>query len=206
MPDQEREAPTDPSRIYEGRGDVPLSRPIMQGDIFVGSAWAVDESPPMSMVIQHPCTIRKGAGLREHLTVVAVRPRQALRHQDWQGFGHLMPLPDLQESAYYAADFCETTSLRSETLNREDRVAALSNYGICVLHQRLTHYMTRFTIDVATLAETFEGIAAEMELLYEWVDAALDAADGEAPSKVSPAKRSCSMRTWRTMIGSGVAS
>lgn len=173
--DNTREAPEDPGDLYEERGVVPLSLPLMQGDVFRDLNWLGETAPPLSMIVQHPCTMRKGASLLERLTVVAVESRPPLSMKDWQGFGHLMPLPDLVAGGYWAADFRVTGSVPSDSIDRRCRIGTLSNLGVNILQQRLTHYMTRFTIDVRTLAVTFEGVAAEMELQYEWVDAALEA-------------------------------
>jgi hypothetical protein len=120
--------------------------------------------------------MRAGAKLRPRLTVVAVRKNAKFPAEAWQGYSSAMPLPNLLgDGANYLADFRDAGPVRSSGLPRATRVAAMTNYGAHVLQQRLAFYHTRFTIDIPTLAETFAPNATELELQYEWVEAALEA-------------------------------
>lgn len=178
-----RETPSSEDQLYEHRGSVPLARPNAQGDVFrdVEIPGFEGEQPPAVMVIQHPCSMRAGAALRPRLTVVAVRKNAKFPADAWQGYSSAMPLPGLLEDGKnYLADFRDSGPVRSSSLARATRVAAMTNYVANILQQRLAFYHTRFTIDIPTLAETFEPISTELELQYEWVEAALDALSSSA--------------------------
>lgn len=173
-----REAPEDPDDLYDARGDVPLARPVLHGDVFADVPLP-GGFPPAGFVaiVQHPCSMRAGAVLRPRLTVARVVQHQRVTGSGWQGHVNLMPLPLLADDMHFAVDLRELTTVDSAELRRDRRIAGLSNYGITVLQQRHVHYLTRLTVDIPTLAQTFEGVAAEMELLEEWVEAALERAD-----------------------------
>jgi hypothetical protein len=181
----DREVPLREEDLYEARGVVPLARPITQGDIFTGvDIPGFEQQPPAVMIIQHPCSMRTGPVLRPRLTVAAVRPGGRIRDADWQGYVAAMLLPNmLGDGQDYQADFRDVGSVKTPDLKRSTRVVGLTNYGVHILHQRTIYYQTRFTIDVPTLAETFDPIATELELQYEWVEAAIDAALGAAPEE-----------------------
>jgi hypothetical protein len=175
---ESRETPPGGDQLYEARGSVPLARPVMQGDVFCGvEIPGFDgEQPPAVMIAQHPCSMRAGAKLRARLAVTAVRKHARFSDKDWQGYAWAMLLPDLFENGDdYLADFRDIGSVRSAALRTPQRVAAMTNYGVHVLHQRQIYYQTRLTVDIPTLAETFDPIATELELQYEWVEAAVDA-------------------------------
>lgn len=173
-----RETPPSEDDLYEARGVVPLARPIMQGDIFqnVGIPGIEDPQVLAAMIIQHPCSMRAGARLRPRLTVAAIRTRQSIKSEDWQGYGYAMLLPNLfGDGRDFMADFRDVGAVPSSLLDRSLRIAAITNYGIHILQQRQIYYLTRLDVDIKTLAETFDAIATELELQYEWVEAALGA-------------------------------
>lgn len=175
-----REMPPSEEDLYEARGAVPLARPITQGDIFQDVAIpGFDQQPPAVMITQHPCSMRTGSVLRTRLTVASVRPGQKIKEGDWQGYAWAMLLPNmLGDGRDYYADFRDVGSVITLDLKRSVRIVGLTNYGVHVLHQRNIYYQTRFTIDLPTLAETFDPVATELELQYEWVEAAIgDALD-----------------------------
>lgn len=179
------EAPQSDEALYDDRGHVPPTRPITQGDVFreVDVPGFTDQ-PAAVLVLQHPCSMRAGAELRPRLTVVAIRGPQRIRPSDWQGYAWAMLLPNLLgDGSGYLADFRDVISVDSSLLLRSKRIAALTNYGVQVLHQRNIFYQTRLMVDISTLAQTFDPIATELELQYEWVEAAVAAAvdtSGEA--------------------------
>jgi hypothetical protein len=176
----DRETPSRADDLYEARVDVPLARPIMQGDVFREIIIpGLSDEPSLALIIQHPCSMRAGVRLRPRLTVARVAQHTSrFQPADWQGYINFMPLPELGGvgSEDYIADFRDVGSVSSSDLTRDKRIAALSNYGINILHQRHILYSTRFSVDVPTLADAFVAIATETELQYEWVEAACDAA------------------------------
>jgi hypothetical protein len=149
-----REAPGSADEIYAATNGVPPARPILQGDIFRDVMIPGFDRHHSAMIIQHPCSMRMGAKLRPRLTMAIVRSRAArINAKDWQGNGAVMLLPDLYgDGAGYEADFRDSGTVASSTLERSMRVAALSEYGIHVLQQRLVHYMTRLTARLSPVA------------------------------------------------------
>jgi hypothetical protein len=183
----DREVPSSPEQLYEDVGDALIARPLLQGDVFhdvVVPGFGQDGD--IVMITQHPCSMRAGASLRKRLTVAIVRRRKApVTASQWQGHGSVMLLPNLFGGGVdYEADFRDTGAVLSENLHRSQRLAALTNYGVCVLQQRLVFYLTRLTVDLTTLADAFEDIAAETELQWEWAEAALSAAAKDADTEV----------------------
>lgn len=180
----DRDAPDDIEDLYEARGTVPRARPILQGDVFAGIEVAGYESPMSVVITQHPCSMRQGAKLRERLSVAVISGMGSLSDSAWTtGYASAMLLPGLKgDAANFGADFREAGVVAASQLVRELRIAALSNYGVHLLHQRLVYYMTRLTVDVPTLAETFDPIATETELQWEWVEAAVDADTADEPT------------------------
>jgi hypothetical protein len=175
---ESRETPPSEDQLYEARGCVPLARPVAQGDIFreIAILGFEEEQPPAVMITQHPCSMRAGAVLHPRLTVAAVRKHAKFSDADWQGYAWAMLLPNLLGNGDdYLADFRDIGSIPSPALQRSRRVAAMTNYGVHVLHQRQIFYQTRFTVDIPTLAETFDPVATELELQYEWTEAAVQA-------------------------------
>lgn len=183
----DREAPSSPEQLYEDVGDALMARPLLQGDVFRDVVVpGFDQDEGIVMITQHPCSMRAGASLRKRLTVAVVRRRNMpVTASQWQGYGSAMLLPNLLgDGADYEADFRDTGVVLSESLHRIRRLAALTNYGVSVLQQRLVFYLTRLTVDLPTLADAFEDIAAETELQWEWTEAALSAAAKDADPEV----------------------
>lgn len=145
-----QETPPSEDDLYEARGLVPLACPIMQGDIFQHVPLpGFDEQPPAVMIVQHPCSMRDGAKLRSRLTVAAVRPSAKIGKIHWNGYAWAIPLPNmLGDGADFLGDFRDVGSISSEELTRSRRVAALTSYGVHLLHRRMIFYQTRLSIDI----------------------------------------------------------
>jgi hypothetical protein len=169
------DTPPDAAEIYDARAEVPLARPITQGDVFCGvDIPGFDEAFPAVIITQHPCSMRAGTRMRDRITVTAVRKRQKIQQKDWLGNASAMLLPKLLEGDDdFQADFRDSGSVKTTELRRASRIAALTNYGVQILHQRSIYYHTRLTVDIKTLAETYEPIATELELQCDWVESML---------------------------------
>ena len=174
------ETPPSNERLYEARGEVPIARPITQGDVFGAVTVAGLATRPVDvMIVQHPCSMRSGTALRSKLTVVLVEQR-SMGSGGWAGNVNFMPLPELrapQDARPYLADLRNLATVDSSALAREVRIAALSNYGILILQQRQAFYLTRVAVQLSTLAQAFEPVSTELELQYDWVEAAMGAAE-----------------------------
>ncbi len=188
----ELDAPDDPDALYQARGDVPISLPIMQGDVYAGITvpGLADELTTVAIVM-HPCSVRAGASLRPKITVAAVTRYQRLRDAEWRtGHVNVMPLPGLRQTAdWYAIDFREVAAVPNGVLSPRSRIAACSQQGILLLQQRYAFHLTRLVVPLANLNEVSQPVFTESELLTDWVDAALDVAADGADATVAEAER-----------------
>jgi hypothetical protein len=148
----------------------------MSGDVFRGVAIpGVDEPLAFAMVASHPCSMRAGPDLSEHLLMLGVIEHRAIAEREWNGFLRIMPLPALQEDERnYAARFELLGRVRSSELQAEDRVACLEERGVLLLFQRFTHYLTRFAPPTSALEPLMASVFAEGDLLEEWIVDAIE--------------------------------
>lgn len=159
--------------LYEERGAVSLSRPILQGDIFEGVVLpGFGDEPKRVQIVTHPCSMRRGPVLNERIQVAPVETHPKVG--DWNKFGRVMPLPDLlNDGQWYAAKFVDLTAVAAGELTTERRIASLSHPGIHVLQQRLVWHNTRLTLALANFREQSAPILAEAEMQEIWIDTVL---------------------------------
>lgn len=186
MPD-ELGAPENPSELYRARGsEVAPERPLVQGDVFKGiEIPGVDDGPGLALIVQHACSMRHGASLREKLFLARVRAGPRIPPAMWKR-GHFgcMPLPELipEDETWYQADFEACGLVRSSEISRDARIACLDDYGIALLQQRQAHYMTRVIVELEVFAEVLAPVLVEAELMEDWNQRAgltLDQAEAE---------------------------
>lgn len=165
--------------LYREWGErPPVTRPLMQGDVFMGVTLpGYEPQPEYVQVVMHPCNMRKGAGLlRDRIIVVPVRPApQKINKKVWNSFGKIFPLPQLdgEGSADWAAELMEPVAASSANLMLNRRIATLSDDGIYLLQQRMIFFSTRLLATLDDLGEVNAGILTEMELQEEWCEAGL---------------------------------
>jgi hypothetical protein len=172
----ELDRPSSVEDLYEDRGEVPLSIPLMQGDVFGDvTVLGLSDSPIEVMITAHPCSMRRGTVLADRIGVAPVRIHQhKVNEKAWAGHGNVMLLPDLKEGGTnYSADFRDITSVSGDELSLKRRVAVLSPDGLLILQQRLINFMSRFRVPVSVLAEQNSCIFTEMELQRDWVEGAI---------------------------------
>lgn len=168
-------APLTADQLWLINDEVPTTRPLMQGDIFEEIS---SELGGMVMVVTHPCSMRTGSKLRPRQTVVKIASiKHPYNDLAWRaGYYDYMPLLGLSHRSlgrgYPAADFRLISSVKTESLVTEKRIAVLSYEGILLLQQRLAHHLTRAAIDLPTLAKVSEAVFIEVELQEEWVECA----------------------------------
>lgn len=162
-----------PDELYVARGDeVNPNRPLFTGDVFAPLAVAGLDTPTMVMVIAHPCSFRAGALLADRVLVAAVRPCDNHGRGAWtRGLFDRTPLPDLLGTGHWAAHLDEIARAHSNQLEVAERIASLSEIGINILQQRLTHHMTRAEIPTQLFNQAFAHTLEEADLLEEWLDA-----------------------------------
>lgn len=111
----ELDAPGDPEELYRDRGDVPVTVPLMQGDVFDGiTVPGLSDDPITVQVVMHPCSMREAGGqLRERVTAAPVGVlRGGYSGKLWATRNvNQMLLPALREDiTHYAAEFLECGS------------------------------------------------------------------------------------------------
>ncbi|QXT63171.1 hypothetical protein [Tessaracoccus palaemonis] len=160
--------------LYEERGAVSFSRPILQGDIFEGVVLpGFGDEPKRVQIVTHPCSMRRGPVSNERIQVAPVDSYQKVG--DWNGHGRVMPLPDLlSDGKWHATKFVDLTAVAAPELTLDRRIASLSHPGIHVLQQRLVWHNTRLTLDLAKFRQQSAPILAEAEMQELWIDAVLD--------------------------------
>jgi hypothetical protein len=177
-----------PEAIYEEEASV--YQPVSTGDLFHGveiEALAVMNVPhDLVMIVAHPSAMRDGATMKAHLRAAPVVPVNGVSSRKWtSGFYDIFPLPKLRETAElgglsiekhgWAARLDISAPCSSDVLNIQRRFACLSPDGIHLLLQRLVHADTRVAVNLKTLAATFAPKLVELNLLYTWSEALVQA-------------------------------
>lgn len=181
MPEASLEPVLRPAELFDYRaGDerVPLWVPYQQGDVFEGVTipGAPEPQPEgLAMLFMHPCTMRRGARLEDHVTVVQVRLLSKKRvlepeHKEWSHFRRV-PLPDLlADSTSHYADLMVIGTVASADLPRTRRIAQLSQEGRIRMVQRLVHHLTRFAPPTARIEQALAPVHRELELQQDWLE------------------------------------
>lgn len=168
-----------PDELYLARGDdVNPNRPVFTGDVFRSVEIPGVQVEGMGLVVAHPCSFRIGDGqLAERVLTASVKPIGKQGARAWtRMFIDRMPLTDLQGGdSYWAANLDMVGRALVADLLATDRLACLSAFGVNMLQQRLTFYLTRAEIPTSTFNEAFGHTFDEVELLEEWTDTLVDA-------------------------------
>lgn len=150
----------------------------MQGDVFDGvTVPGLDEGPGLAMVITHACSMRQGPHLRPRLVMGRIVPRDQPVPLPWKGHFAVFPLPALRADTpdgTWMLSFEELGTVGTATLELNQRVACLDDFGVSLLNQRHAHYFTRYAVESAVLYEHSANVLAEAELLEEWLASAID--------------------------------
>lgn len=166
----------EPNALYDERGEVSMSRPLLQGDVFDGVVLpGFGDEPMLVQIVTHPCSMRKGPALLNRLTVAPIEPYP--RVDDWNGHLRVMPLPSLLAGKHYATRFVDVTAATADLLTRDRRVASLSNRGIYLLQQRLVKHYTRLDVGLEVLRRQSAPVLEEAQQQWEWVDSVLTDAE-----------------------------
>lgn len=202
----------DPDALYDARGTVPWTRPIIQGDVFSGVTLpGFGEAPTLVQIVAHPCAIRRGTDLLPRITVAPLaRHKQVLGAgaEGWDGHLKFMPMPNLlSDGKHYATQFVDITAAPSEMLTLGNRIASLTNRGIYVLQQRLIKHYTRLEVDISTLRVQSSPVLEEAEQERDWIETVLG---GEPDDIDAVTRESVAFDAWmregdpsrRVMLGS----
>jgi hypothetical protein len=165
--------------LYLARGDdVNPNRPVFTGDVYHNVAIPGVQDKGMGLVVAHPCSFRIGDGqLAERVLTASVESVAKQGPRAWtKMFSDRMPLTDLEgEHSYWAGHLDKIGRALASDLLATERLACLSAFGVNMLQQRLTYYLTRAQIPTATFNEAFGHTFDEAELLEEWTDTLVDA-------------------------------
>lgn len=177
---EELDTPASPEDLYRDRGEVPVTVPLMQGDVF--DEITVPGLPSDSITVQvvlHPCSMRNGAVLRERIAVAPVTALAGGYSGKLWATKHVnrMLLPDLREDGdAHAADFLDVTSIPSGGLSLDKRIATLSTEGVVLLQQRHTYSLARVAIPKREFEQALLPITTELEMQESWVERACPSA------------------------------
>lgn len=169
----------DVAALYDERGEVAWTRPVIQGDVFGDIVLpGFGDEPQMVQVVAHPCAIRRGPDLIKRVTVAPIERHKLVEgggREGWDGHLKFMPLADLREDGNaYATRFEDVTAAPSELLTYDRRIATLSNRGIFVLQQRLIKHYTRLTVDIPALRKQAGPVLEEAEEERDWIETLLE--------------------------------
>lgn len=162
-----------PDDLYRTRGhEVNPSRPLFTGDVFQQVAISGVQEKGMALILAHPCSFRRGGGqLQDRLLVASVERGSKVGANAWRtGYFDRMPLQDVAGRGYWFAQFDNMGQSLRIDLEASTRLACLSAFGINMLQQRLTFYLTRAEIETHVFNEAFSHTVEEADLLEEWND------------------------------------
>lgn len=169
------ESPPSPDALYRYRADVPLTRPIFQGDIFEVTDPTCSSVNQRVVILTHPCSMRKGVTLRDRLTIAQVTTAKSPVNLPWKGHYRIMPLPDLDSGEeFWQIDFEEIHTISSATLFTDKRIACLEDLGITLLQQRYIYHLTRYQVETKTLYDSSANVMTEVDLMEYWVESLVD--------------------------------
>lgn len=168
----------DAASLYDERGEVSWSRPILQGDVFKDVVLpGFGDEPRIVQIVTHPCAMRRGADLLPRITVAPVEPYGAVEGTAWDGHLRVMPLADLENGTHYATRFPDVTACPADLVTLDRRIATLSNRGIYTLQQRLIKHYTRLEVPIPVLRQESAPVLEEAEQQRDWVETVLDESD-----------------------------
>lgn len=173
--------PASAADLYLYRGaEVNACRPVMTGDVFVDvEIPGVDDGAGLALVLAHPCSMRQGAHVRDHVMMCRVLDGPKIPLAKWADSHYgALPLPDLHAtpSLGHRASFELAGRVPTAQLGLDKRIACLDERGIALLLQRLVCSYTRATIEPEVIHESVAPNLLEAELLEGWVEARTDGA------------------------------
>lgn len=173
----ELESPGHPDDLYQVRGvdaDLLQYRPLFTGDVL-----RLDDGRLVAL-LQHPCSMRRGAELVPRLLAAAVQPWHREVPSQWTGHFRRMFLPNLDEQENWVIDFDDIDLIDAAVIatSTADRTTVLSQEGVNLLMQRWLHHQSRVVVPTRTINEMIAGQFDEADLtgdaVAELVEAGLE--------------------------------
>lgn len=185
----------EPQALYDERGSISRTRPLLQGDIFEDIVLPGFGDVPMKVqIVAHPCAMRIGAAVTPRITVAPVEPHSQITGSAWDRSPRVMPLAELVDGNHFATKFVDVTACPADLLIRDRRIATLSNQGIYVLQQRLIMHYTRTDMELEILRSQSAPVLTEAQLLWDWLECVLTEAE-TADNELIDAE-SCVFEAW----------
>jgi len=159
------ETPTSADSLYTAVGDDTAELALRS--LFTGDVLSLPSGDSV-VLLQHPCSMRKGAEYRPKLLVGGVELLADKPRSDWRKAPvaqmHLLSCPPSKNSVASFEDLDTISSNLAQTCHRR---AILSMDGVALLMQRWIYYSTRLIVPTITLAEVFVGPFEEADLTAE---------------------------------------
>ncbi|HKG37551.1 MAG TPA: hypothetical protein VKB25_01050 [Conexibacter sp.] len=142
----------------------------MTGDVFRDLPIPGIDPTPYSMIVSHPCSMRRGVALVDRLQAMPVIAYQRVEFARWaDGFVRVLPLPDFPAAGtHHAVNLNEIGMVDASILALERRVACLSERAIALLLQRFFKNQSRVVVSLSRIEEAFGGVMEEIALWEEW--------------------------------------
>lgn len=123
------------------------------------------------MLIAHPCSMRRGAHVRDYVQMTRVEEGPPIASSGWDGNYGVLPLPELFAPAdlRHRATFELAGRVQTSALQVNSRIACLSTQGITLLLQRLAFNYTRVVVELDVIHEAIAHVLEEADLLEEWL-------------------------------------
>ena len=182
MPDVGLAAPLGDHDLYDLEPEALRLKPYMTGDVFSGVDLG-DGGEAAVAVAGHPCVIRGSGGqLARRVPCCVVGSGEPMDYENWPSRKfHLFPLSDaLGIGTGRAVKLLEWASVPRAQLQRDRRVATLTERGVYIFLQRFTHAITRCSVPLSRFEEVCRHILREAELEHDWVMELVDDGAGDA--------------------------
>jgi hypothetical protein len=143
----------------------------MTGDVFSGATIPGCSDHEFVMVLAHPCSLRvDGVVLVDRVQMLPVVERaEPIGLGAWQGLYRVMPLPELRsDERCYVAKLTEFGMVQQQNLGLDNRIACLTEEGVCLLQQRFFHNQSRVRVGLDSIHEQSAPNFVEIELWEQW--------------------------------------
>lgn len=194
------EIPNDVTDLCLARdGEVNRCRPLFTGDVFIGTSVPVlgDEDHVVA-ILSHPCAMRAGPRIAEHLHVAPVVSYERASERVWEKHFKVLPLGRVARLEHAAIRLDKMTLVAGSAIDSGRRVFCMSRPGINLLRQRLVHHLTRVLVPTHLFDAEAAGAHEELDLMEEWIDQA-------SANDIDPVAASADFHRWITEEESGMA-
>lgn len=168
------EIPNDVADLCLARdGEVNRYRPLFTGDVVSATSVPIlGDDDHVVAILSHPCAMRAGPNIAEHLHVAPVVSYEPASERVWEKHFKVLPLGRIAQLEHAAVKLDQMTLVKRSAIDSERRVFCMSRPGINLLRQRLVHHLTRVLIPTHTFDVEAAGAHEEVDLMEEWIEQA----------------------------------